>query len=127
MDGGAMRGIASARFEGEEMDGRALAERGMVWALNGVAGMPEEPFFEVPRGETVRIAIVNETRWPHGMHVHGHHFVEDDTKALRDTTLIAPEERREIAFIADNPGDWLLHCHMLEHAHSGMMTWFRVT
>ena len=127
MDGGAMRGIASARFEGEELDGRALAEQGMVWALNGVAGMADEPFFEVPRGEVVRIAIANESLWPHGMHIHGHHFMEADTNALRDTTLIGPEERREIAFIADNPGDWLLHCHMLEHAHSGMMTWFRVT
>ena len=88
--------------------------------------MPEAPFFEVSAGETVRLAIVNETAWPHGMHLHGHHFVEEDTGALRDTTLVAPGERREIAFIADNPGDWLLHCHMLEHAHSGMMTWFRV-
>ena len=135
MDGGAMRGIASATFEGEELDGRALAERGMVWALNGVVGMPDEPFFEVPRGEVVRLMLVNETRWPHGMHLHGHHFVERGRttpmgslpEALRDTTLLGPEDRREIAFIADNPGDWLLHCHMLEHAHSGMMTWFRVT
>ena len=127
MDGGAMRGIATASFQGEELDGRALAQRGMVWALNGVAGMPEDPFFEVPQGAIVRIVLVNETAWPHGMHIHGHHFIEAGSSALRDTTLVAPEERREIAFIADNPGDWLLHCHMLEHAHSGMMTWFRVT
>jgi FtsP/CotA-like multicopper oxidase with cupredoxin domain len=35
-------------------------------------------------------------------------------------------ETVEIAFVADNPGDWLLHCHMLEHAAAGMMTWLRV-
>lgn len=135
MDGGAMRGIASATHQGEMLDGRALAERGMVWALNGTAGMPDEPFFEVARGTTVRLRLVNETRWPHGMHVHGHHFFERGANGpsgplpslLRDTTLLAPDDRREIYFIADNPGDWLLHCHMLEHAHSGMMTWFRVT
>ncbi|MGR3512609.1 MAG: multicopper oxidase family protein [Paracoccaceae bacterium] len=135
MEGGAMRGFVTAIHKGEELDGRALAQRGMVWALNGIAGMPEEPFFEVPQGEIVRLVLINETRWPHGMHLHGHHFFVRGAvgplgplpSLLRDTVLLAPDERREIYFIADNPGDWLLHCHMLEHAHSGMMTWFRVT
>jgi len=127
LDGGAMRGITSAVHEGEALDGRALAERGMVWAMSGIAGMPEEPFLDVARGETVRIAMINDTLWDHGMHLHGHHFVETDTDALRDTTLIGPGERREIAFVADNPGDWLVHCHMLEHAASGMTTWIRVS
>jgi FtsP/CotA-like multicopper oxidase with cupredoxin domain len=35
-------------------------------------------------------------------------------------------ETVQIAFVADNPGDWLLHCHMLEHSAGGMMTWLRV-
>ena len=110
-------------------------KRGMVWALNGMAGMPAEPFLEVRRGDTVRITLVNDTRWPHGMHLHGHHFFELGVQGpfgrtpprLRDTTLLEPGETREIAFVADNPGDWLVHCHMLEHAASGMMTWIRVT
>ena len=37
------------------------------------------------------------------------------------------EETVRIAFVADNPGDWLVHCHMLEHSVAGMMSWFRVT
>ena len=45
---------------------------------------------------------------------------------MRDTTLTVPDETIEIAFVADNPGKWLLHCHMLEHSASGMMTWFEV-
>ena len=45
---------------------------------------------------------------------------------LRDTLLVERDETAEIAFVADNPGDWLLHCHMLEHSVSGMMTWIRV-
>jgi FtsP/CotA-like multicopper oxidase with cupredoxin domain len=36
-------------------------------------------------------------------------------------------ETREIAFVADNPGKWLFHCHMLSHAASGMMTWIDVS
>ena len=46
---------------------------------------------------------------------------------LRDTILMNRGETVEIAFVADNPGEWLLHCHMLEHSASGMMTWLRVT
>ena len=43
------------------------------------------------------------------------------------TLLIGANETREIAFVADNPGKWLFHCHMLEHAASGMTTWLEVT
>ena len=140
MEGGAMGGMGGARMGGGMMGGgitgggmmepRALAEQGMVWAFNGMAGMPDAPFLEVPRGTPVRIALVNDTAWPHGMHLHGHHFHEVEAGRpgdYRDTTLINRGERREIAFVADNPGDWLLHCHMLAHAASGMMTWIRVT
>ena len=127
MEGGAMGAMQSAVLDGESLDARALAGRGMVWSFNGMAGMTDTPFAEVARGEIVRIAIINETAWPHGIHLHGHHFVElNGTNRLRDTTLVAPRSRTEIAFVADNPGDWLLHCHMLEHAASGMMTWLRV-
>ena len=48
------------------------------------------------------------------------------TGPLRDTLLVDREETVEIAFVADNPGDWLLHCHMPEHSVAGMKTWLRV-
>jgi FtsP/CotA-like multicopper oxidase with cupredoxin domain len=40
---------------------------------------------------------------------------------------MGPDERVVIAFAADNPGRWMLHCHVLEHQHGGMMGWFHVT
>jgi len=46
---------------------------------------------------------------------------------LRDTSLIFGGEVRDVAFVADNPGNWLFHCHMLSHAASGMMTRVVVT
>jgi FtsP/CotA-like multicopper oxidase with cupredoxin domain len=130
MEGGAMGGMRDAMANGRMQDGRSLAGQGLVWALNGMAGMPQEPFAEIATGTPVRISLINDTAWPHGMHLHGHHFhevVDGLPGPLRDTTLVAPQGQNEIAFIADNPGDWLLHCHMLEHADSGMMTWIRVT
>ena len=44
----------------------------------------------------------------------------------QDSVLLDPLERAEIALVADNPGKWLIHCHMLEHAAAGMNTWFKV-
>lgn len=62
--------------------------------------------------------------------LHGFHFRkinEDGTQGpLRDTILVTRSEVAEIAFVADNPGDWLFHCHMLEHTAAGMLTWVKV-
>jgi len=131
MEGGAMGGLAAAVYRRREYPIQELVRRGQAWALNGVAGMPEQPLVRVARGRTVRLRMVNDTAWPHAMHLHGHHFqsVSADTAAgpLRDTLLVQRDETAEIAFVADNPGRWLLHCHMVEHAAAGMMTWIEVT
>ncbi len=130
MEGGAMGGMRGAMMGGRMMDMRQLVEAGRVWSFNGRADMPDEPLVSAAAGETVRIEMVNDTAWPHAMHLHGHHFrkIASDGRLgpLRDTTLVAQNETVEIAFAADNPGDWLLHCHMLEHSAAGMMTWIRV-
>ncbi|MCQ0988287.1 multicopper oxidase family protein [Jiella marina] len=133
MEGGAMGGMSGAMHDGRMMDMRALVDEGRVWAFNGIAGDMDEPLARFAKGSPALIAIRNDTGWPHAMHVHGHHFrvVSRNGKpiadpALRDTDLMMPDETIEIAFIADNPGKWLLHCHMLEHAAAGMMTWFEV-
>ena len=130
MEGGAMGGMREAMMEGRVMEVRELVKAGRVWAFNGLAEMPREPLFTASRDETVRIAMVNDTAWPHAMHLHGHHFrrlgADDRPGPLRDTVLIDRHETAEIAFVADNPGDWLLHCHMLEHSVSGMKTWMKI-
>ncbi|MBL3705125.1 multicopper oxidase domain-containing protein [Sulfitobacter sp. BDSS02] len=130
MEGGAMAGMASARFEGAELSFRELAGRGQFWALSGQSGMSDTPFAHLERGESVRLKLTNETVFPHAMHLHGMHFREvrpDGSLGLmRDTILSFPDEPLDIAFVADNPGKWLLHCHMLAHAAAGMTTWIEV-
>ena len=130
MEGGAMGGLQSARYEGAELGFRDLAARGQFWAFNGVVGRTETPLATLDRGETVRLAITNDTVFAHAMHLHGMHFREvgaDGTLgSLRDTVLSLPGQPTEIAFVADNPGRWLLHCHMLAHAATGMSTWVEV-
>ena len=130
MDGGAMGRMREAMLDGRPTGVRDLAARGKVWAFNGLAEMPDAPLFTARLGETVRLAMINDTAWPHGMHLHGHHFraigSEGTAGPLRDTLLMDRGESVEVAFVADNPGDWMLHCHVPEHSISGMMTWFRV-
>ena len=131
MSGGAMGRMDSAFLGGERMGFRELAARGRFWAFNEMAEMTQAPLADLSRGEPVRLEIVNETVFPHAMHLHGMHFREiregRPVGPMRDTALVAAQETREIGFVADNPGDWLFHCHMLSHAESGMMTWVRVT
>jgi FtsP/CotA-like multicopper oxidase with cupredoxin domain len=133
MEGGAMGGLGSAVFEGRELSMRELVAKGQVWAFNGVAGMTGKPLASVRRGRSVVLDFVNRTGWPHGMHIHGHHFriIARDGKPVsngpwRDTELVEANEAVTVAFVADNPGKWLLHCHMLEHQAAGMKTWFEV-
>lgn len=44
-----------------------------------------------------------------------------------DTVMPSPRQSAEIALVADNPGDWMFHCHVLEHQAGGMMACIRVT
>ena len=129
MAGGAMGGMAQAMSGGQMKSARALAQERRLWAFNGHADLQDSPLIHADIGETIRIAMINDTAWPHAMHLHGHHFRPigpDGPEDLRDTALVHRGETVEIAFVADNPGDWLVHCHMLEHSASGMMTWIRV-
>ncbi len=130
MAGGAMGQMRSAVLNGTEQSLRDIAQQGYFWAFNGVVGMTDTPLLKADLGRLVTIKMVNETNWPHAIHLHGHHFRKlggpDGLGPWRDTELIERGETAEIAFIADNPGKWMLHCHMVDHADSGMMTWIEV-
>lgn len=134
MNGGAMSDPVDVVYKGRKLEGLDFRNTRQAWAFNGIANLAEQPFFQVQRNESVLIEAVNDTTFLHAMHVHGHHFriIEregstiDEGQPWRDTFLIGPGQTTRIAFVADNPGKWLLHCHMLEHAAAGMNTWFAV-
>lgn len=134
MEGGAMGRMRGAMHNGRMFDMRSLVlDQGQAWAFNGVAGRTETPLAKVELGRTLTVNMVNDTRWPHAMHLHGHHFkvIERNGQTVadapwRDTELVNVGEKVRIAFVADNPGKWLFHCHMLEHHMAGMGTWISV-
>ncbi len=109
--------------------------RGVFWSINGKALAEQHhdhaPLVTFKRGTSCVMELVNETAWHHPIHLHGHVFrvLTRNGKPVAesgDTTLIDPRSRAEIAFVADNPGNWMLHCHVLEHQASGMMALVRV-
>ncbi len=133
--GGAMGGMRSAILDGRSLDIRDLAQRGKVWAMNGMVahGQVMEPLFVFQQGRTQVLSIRNDTAFPHPMHLHGHSFrwLSRNGRPVPgtpwlDTVLLEAEDRVEVAFVADNPGDWLFHCHVLEHMQAGMSAVVRV-
>lgn len=100
---------------------------GYVWRLNGAVFGEHSPL-AVRKGERVEVTFVDETTMAHPMHLHGHHFQvvaingERFAGAVRDTVLVPARGSVTIAFDADNPGLWALHCHHLYHMAGGMMT-----
>ena len=115
--------------------GGMMRGHGMGWTVNGVSATGHTPdaMLAIPRGRTAVLALNNNTAWWHPIHLHGHSFrvVSRNGKLTRhrewqDTVLMAPQETAEVAFVADNPGDWMFHCHILEHQAGGMMATIRV-
>ena len=136
MQGGMMSGMGGGGMMGGGMMGMG---RGALWAINGQsmtgdgnADMP--PLFRIERGRSCVVDFRNETAWWHPMHLHGHSFHVLDRDGVPaphdvwgDTVLVRPRERVRVAFVADNPGDWMLHCHVMEHQVGGLMTTIRVS
>jgi FtsP/CotA-like multicopper oxidase with cupredoxin domain len=107
---------------------------GIQWTINGTAmdhamhTLPERRE-HLPIGEFSRLRFVNESYRLHPMHIHGLFFkvlarngVPVDEGHFRDTVLVHPKETVDIGTVPEDPGRWMLHCHILEHAESGMMT-----
>ena len=128
IEGGAM---------GRLPQGMRMTPEGPFWALNGEApsdaGHHLKPLITAKRGQTVVMQVINETAWWHPMHLHGFPFrvlkrsgAPVARTEWRDTVLLAPQETAEVVFVAEEAGDWMLHCHVLEHQETGMMAVLRV-
>jgi len=95
--------------------------------FNGMAS-PNIPAILVREGQLVRLHIVNRSPKFHPIHIHGHVFsvLARNGRPLSgspvhvDAILVGPGETWDVAFKADNPGIWMLHCHVLGHAVAGM-------
>lgn len=102
---------------------------GLYWTINGHM-FPDVPMYVVSEGDVVRMHIENQSGEVHPMHLHGHHAVvlaHDGVAATGspwwfDSLNVTDGESYDIAFVADNPGVWMDHCHNLPHAAEGLVT-----
>jgi hypothetical protein len=99
-----------------------------LWTMNSRAFPGIAPLV-VRKGDRVRIRIGNLTMTNHPMHLHGHEFVVTGTDGgwtplgsrwPEVTTDIAVGQMRSIEFLANEPGDWVFHCHKSHHTMNAM-------
>jgi FtsP/CotA-like multicopper oxidase with cupredoxin domain len=136
--GGGMSGMGMGMRDmmggmGMMADGNTSAPQ--IWGIKGPNGLNNGmmSIFTIPLGRTVVITLENTTKWWHPMHLHGYSFqvlsrngAAEQYPDVRDTVILRPNDTVDIAFVADNPGDWMFHCHVVEHQDFGLMTTIRV-
>ncbi len=110
------------------------------WLINKRAwsGMSENSIpaalASLQRGKTYIFNLKNVTQYHHPIHLHGHTFtvleldgVKLDEPFHTDTVLLGKNGSAKAAFVADNPGRWMYHCHVIEHLKTGLMGYIEVT
>ena len=133
ISGGAKGGLKFATFKNRILDMRALLGQGMAWAINGVAGPGGEAFGKFVKGETIILEIDNATNFVQPLHIHGHVWqmieqggVLQEGQPWRDTTLVPSMQKQKLAFVADNPGIWVLQSLVAERVDSGLIASFAI-
>lgn len=103
-----------------------------AWQINGESWPVVTPV-DVALGREVFIEVRNLSTTNHPFHLHGHRFevVEIDgfapaVQRWADTVDVGIRSTVRLRLVADNPGEWLVHCHLLGHEDAGMMTLLRV-
>ncbi len=96
---------------------------GFDWGIDGRPFGQHEPI-EVDEGEWLTLAITNTTSMWHPIHLHGHtpQLTDVPGGVRKDTVNVLPGDTVRLTFPADNPGEWMLHCHNAYHLEAGMAT-----
>jgi manganese oxidase len=96
--------------------------------FNGKAGPATTPLI-VRLNDRVRLRFINLGMDHHPIHLHGHTFVVTGTEGGRqprttwgpkNTVLVGVAEAADVEFVANNPGDWMIHCHLPHHMMNQM-------
>ncbi|NUN13959.1 MAG: multicopper oxidase family protein [Myxococcales bacterium] len=109
------------------------SNQGGVWMINGET-FPNITLAKVATGSRPVVEIRNLSTTEHPFHTHGmvfevlsHNGVAPKVRSIEDTINIRIRESVRIRLHPEEPGEWMIHCHILPHAHGGMMTLLEVT
>ncbi|UUX49624.1 multicopper oxidase family protein [Nisaea acidiphila] len=109
----------------------------LFWSINRIAWQgdfpdPLAPLGVMKQGRSYILRLRNETPYDHPIHLHGLTFrlLRSNKREIAplwtDTALLRAEETMEVGLVADNPGDWAFHCHVIEHQKTGLAGFLRV-
>ncbi|MBV8566775.1 MAG: multicopper oxidase domain-containing protein, partial [Methylobacteriaceae bacterium] len=130
--------LQSARRVEVALDGLAAGTTASTpeaaWTSDAAAaGLGTKPLFTVKRKAPVVLGLSNKSTNAHAVYLHGHvmrllHDLDDGWEPYwRDTAIVEPGRTHHIAFVADNPGKWLLECSVMRNPAAGISAWFAVT
>ncbi|GAA4488537.1 hypothetical protein GCM10023094_48560 [Rhodococcus olei] len=98
---------------------------GYRWTIDGRTFGQMQPL-TIDAGQRARLTFTNMTMMWHPMHLYGHTFQVirpgGSPGPRKDTVVALPMQSLAVDLVADNPGDWMLHCHNGYHQEAGMMT-----
>ncbi|GLS89747.1 metallo-oxidoreductase [Psychromonas marina] len=111
------------------------------WIINKRAweGMNKQsipaPLVKLELGKSYIFNLRNVTQYHHPIHLHGHTWtvLKSNKRDIHpqeyhtDTVLLGKNETVQVAFVADNPGRWMYHCHVIEHMKTGLMGYIEVS
>lgn len=92
--------------------------------INGKTGEAAEGTMDIEEGDRVRLRLYNASNLEHSMHLHGHDFVITSRnghpvpaqgQVEQTTETFGPGDFFELEFVANNPGNWIFHCHVPHH------------
>lgn len=103
------------------------------WTINGKS-FPDTDSIQLKAGQTVRVRFINKDDQPnhrmdHPIHIHGTKFQvvslngnRPEREIWKDTINVPAGEYVDVEFAIANPGEWMLHCHIIDHEDGGMLT-----
>ena len=109
------------------------AGRYKYWQINGQAWdindktCADRPIAKLKKDGHYIFVLRNMAQYQHPIHLHGLIFKVLDSNRRKiepyytDTFLLGKNETARIAFVADNPGVWMFHCHVIDHMETGLM------
>ena len=110
-----------------------------LWQINGIAWdikdktCADRPIAKLKLGQSYIFELKNMTQYQHPIHLHGMTFKvlasnrKKITPYFTDTYLLGKNERARVALVADNPGVWMFHCHVIDHMETGLMAAIEVS
>jgi len=110
-----------------------------LWQINGQAWditdktCADRPIARLEKGKSYIFELKNMTQYQHPIHLHGMSFKVIGSNQRKiipyftDTFLLGKNERAQVALVADNPGTWMFHCHVIDHMETGLMAAIEVS